>query len=116
MGKLNVKNGTPMGNAHLCRNCRNGQFTTGYRECDVLVICTNSNPARVVPFPVHECTEFWDRNRPEYEEMEKLAINFNNNPHRNPTPGFRASGFASVPVIVEDEDEDELEKVARSQG
>jgi hypothetical protein len=116
MGKLNVKNGTPIGNAHLCRNCRNGQFTTGYRECDVLVICTNSNPARFVPFPVHECTEFWDRNRPEYEEMEKLAINFSNNPHRKPTPGFRGSGFAGVPVIVEDEDEDELEKVARSQG
>lgn len=114
MGKLNVKNGAPVGNAHLCRNCTNGQFTTGYRESDVLVICTNSSPARIVPFPVHECSEFWDRNRPDYKQMERLAISFSNNPHRKPTPGFRASGFATVPVVVEDEDEDELEEVARS--
>jgi hypothetical protein len=29
MSKLNVKNGTPVGNEHLCRNCTHGQFTTG---------------------------------------------------------------------------------------
>ena len=114
MGKLNVRNGTPVGNAHLCRNCTNGQFTTGYRESEVLVICTNSSPARVVPFPVHECTEFWDRNRPSYDQMDKLAINMGSNPHRKPTPGFRAAGFSSVPVVVDDDDEDEWEEVARS--
>lgn len=112
--RLNVKNGTPVGNAHLCRNCTNGQFTTGYRDSDVLVICTNSSPARVVPFPVHECTEFWDRNRPDYEQMDKLAINMGHNPHRKPTPGFRGVGFASVHGVDEDELEDELEEVARS--
>ncbi len=114
MGKLNVKNGTPVGHAHLCRNCTNGQFTTGYRESDVLVICTNSSPARIVPFPVHECTEFWDRNRPDYEQMSKLAISMENEPHRRATPGFRAAGFKSVPVVVDDDDEDEWEEVARS--
>ena len=115
MGKLNVKNGTPVGNVHLCRNCTNGQFTTGYRESDVLVICTNSSPAHVVPFVVHECTEYQDRNRPDWEQMEKLAISITDEPNRKPTPGFRAAGFASVPEIVEDEDEceDELEEVAR---
>ena len=45
MSKLKVKNGTPVGDAHLCRNCSNGQFTVGYRESEVLVICTNSSPA-----------------------------------------------------------------------
>lgn len=114
MGKLNVKNGTPVGNSHLCRNCTSGQFTTGYRESDVLVICNNSTPARIVPFPVHECTQFWDRNRPSYEDMDKLAINMGNNPRRKPTPGFRDIGFARVPVVVEDEPEDELEEVAQS--
>ncbi len=117
MGKLNVKNGTPMGNAHLCRNCTNGQFTTGYRESDVLVICTNSSPARVVPFPVHECTEFWDRNRPSFEQMDKLAMSVTTESRRKPTPGFRECGFARVPVVVEDEDEyeDELEEVAKNE-
>ena len=38
------------GRRHLCRNCSNGQFTVGYRESEVLVICTNSSPAlRVLP-------------------------------------------------------------------
>ena len=114
MGKLNVKNGTPVGNAHLCRGCMHGQFTTGYRESDVLVICTNSSPARLVPFPVHECTEFWDRNRPDYEQMQKLAISFSAEVNRKPTPGFCGNGFACVPAVVDDEDEDELKEVARS--
>ena len=114
MGTSNVKNGTPVGNAHLCRNCTNGQFITGYRESEVLVICTNSNPARLVPFPVHTCTEFWDRNRPDYDQMQSLAINIHAEVQRKPTPGFRGSGFATVPVVVEDEEEAELEEVARS--
>ena len=112
MGKLNVKNGTPVGNAHLCRNCLHGQFTTGYRESDLLVICTNPSPARLIPFPVCECTDFWDRRRPDWDQMEKLALDFSEG-HRKATPGFRGSGFARVAAVVEDEEE-EKEEVARS--
>jgi hypothetical protein len=104
MGKLNVKNGTPVSGGHLCRDCTHGQYTTGYRETDVLVICTNPSPARVVPFTVYECTEFWDRRKPDWEAMEKLAINFSEG-RRKPTPGFRAKGFARVPEVVEDDDD-----------
>jgi hypothetical protein len=111
MGKLNVKNGTPVGSEHLCRGCRHGQFTTGYRECEVLVICTNSSPARVVPFPVYECTEFWDRGRPDYEQMERLALDFSQ-ARRRPTPGFRDNGFARVPAIVKNDGEDDEDEAA----
>jgi hypothetical protein len=114
MSTFNIKNGTPVGNEHLCRNCSNGQFTTGYRESEVMVICTYSSPARVVPFVVHECTEFQGRGRPDWEQMEKLAINLDTEFQRKPTPGFRGSGFATVPVVVDDEEETELEEVARS--
>src|SRR5579871_581530 len=114
MSKLNVKNGTPVAGPHLCRNCNWGQYMTGYRESDLFVICTNSNPARVVPFVVRECTEYEDRYRPDWEQMQKLAINLTEEVARKPTPGFRASGFATVPVVVDDEREDELEEVARS--
>ena len=113
MGKLNVKNGTPMGNEHLCKNCTNGQFTTGYRESDVLVICTNSSPARIVPFVVHECTEYWDRRRPDWDQMEKLALSFSDGNRRKPTPGFSGSGFARVLVTPQEEPEDEFEEVAQ---
>ena len=114
MVKLNVKNGTPVAGPHLCRNCNWGQFMTGYRESDLFVICTNSRPARVVPFVVRECTEYEDRNRPDWEQMQKLAINLADEPRRRPTPGFCGAGFASVPEFVDDEDVDELEEVARS--
>jgi hypothetical protein len=102
MSKLKVKNGMPVGNVHLCRNCSHGQFTIGYRESDVLVICTNPSPARLVPFPVHECTEFWDRNRPGYDEMTKLALNFSGR-RRKAITGFRNSGFTRIPVIAKGE-------------
>jgi hypothetical protein len=111
MGKVNVKNGTPVGNAHLCRSCSNGQFTTGYRETDVLVICTNSSPARLVPFPVHECTDYWDRNRPGYDEMRKLAIDFSEG-RRKPVRGFNTAGFAAVAKEDDDNCEDEQEDEA----
>ena len=116
MVKVNVKNGTTVAGPHLCRNCNWGQYVTGYRESDVFVICTNSNPARAVPFVVRECTEYEDRSRPDWQQMEKLAIDVSSEMMRKPTPGFRGAGFATVPVIEEEEDEyeDELEEVARS--
>ena len=114
MVNVKVKDGTPVAGPHLCKNCNWGQYMTGYRESDLLVVCTNSNPARVVPFAVRECTEYEDRNRPDWEQMQKLAINLTDEVSRKPTPGFRGAGFATVPVVVDDENEDELEEVARS--
>ncbi len=108
MGKVNVKNGTPVGNAHLCRSCLHGQFTTGYRETDVLVICTNSTPARLVPFPVHECSDYWDRNRPSFGQMHKLALDFSEG-RRQRVRGFSAAGFAAVKEEDDDSCEEEQE-------
>ena len=76
MGKLNVKNGTPVGNTHLCLSCHWGQFITGYRESDRLAICTNTSPNVVLPFTVYECSEYSDKHKPTWEQMKKLAINF----------------------------------------
>ena len=104
MAKLKVMNGTPVGNEHLCSKCSHCQFTSGYRETDVVVICTNPSPALLIPFPVRECTDFWDRNRPDWVSMQKLALNFNES-RRKPTPGFRKPGFAKVSIpSVEDEE------------
>jgi hypothetical protein len=95
MAKLKVKNCTPVGNNHLCRSCTHGQFTVGYRESDLLVVCTNSSPARQIPFPVYECTEYWDRNRPSWDQMAKLALDFSEG-HRKPVQGFRGSGSERI--------------------
>ena len=108
MGKLNIKNGTPIGNEHLCRNCLHGQYTTGYRETEVLVVCGNLTPAMVIPFPVRECTDFWDRHRPSWDDMKRFALDLSK-VHRKATPGFRQKGFAAGPVVVNDPHENEGE-------
>jgi hypothetical protein len=67
MGKLNVKNGTPVGNEHLCKSCRHGQYVTGYRESDVLVVCTLSEPSFRLPFVVRECSDYEDKQEPDWK-------------------------------------------------
>ena len=108
MGKLNVKNGTPVGNAHLCKHCNWGQFMTGYRESDVLAICTNARPNIVVPFTMHECSEFSDKHKPNWEQMEKLAIDIQPVRISTRTAGFSADGpVRTIRVAGEEADEDE---------
>jgi hypothetical protein len=108
MGKLNVKNGTPVGSAHLCRSCSWGQFIVGYRESDVLAICTNTNPNVVLPFTVYECSSYADKHKPDWQQMEKLAISIQ--PVRVST---KTRGFSVVETVpprrVEDEEEDKGE-------
>ncbi len=63
MSKVNVKNGTPVGNTHLCDSCHWGQFITGYRESDRLVDLHQLTEPRniAMPFTVYECTEYFRR-------------------------------------------------------
>ncbi|HKF46192.1 MAG TPA: hypothetical protein VKB38_02460 [Terracidiphilus sp.] len=110
MPMLNIKNGTPVGDEHLCRRCTWGQCITGYRESDFVMICTNTNPNFRVPFTVMDCSEFNDRRRPNWDQMEKLAIEV------APTRvSARTAGFSTVtkvqPIrrVAEDDDEDDGE-------
>ena len=74
MGKLSIKGGTPVGSAPLCRTCSNAHILSGYRESEMLVVCTATYPDFPVPFVVRECTGYNDKNRPDWDQMEKLAI------------------------------------------
>jgi len=108
MGKLNVKNGTPVGCAHLCKGCTWGQFMIGYRESEMLAICTNSRPNIVVPFTMHECSEFADKHKPDWEQMEKLAIHIRPVRVSAHTAGFSAAvEVRPTQVAAETEEEDE---------
>lgn len=113
MGKLNIKNGTPVGSAHLCKSCSWGQVMTGYRESDFMVVCTNLSPNIVVPFTMLECTEFSDKFKPTWAQMKSLAIEVA--PSR---ASAKTSGFAVAkplrPAAREDEDNDENEDEAAS--
>jgi hypothetical protein len=105
MGKINVRNGTPVGNAHLCKNCSWGQIVSGYRESDLLVICTNVSPNLVVPFAVLDCSEFSDKFKPTWDQMTKLAIEVNPVRVSAKTRGFHA--LTKVQPMRVDDDEDE---------
>jgi hypothetical protein len=110
MGKLNVKNGTPVGNEHLCRRCTWGQVTTGYRESDVLAICTNTNPNLRLPFTVHDCTEFQDKGRPDWEQMKRLAIDIAPSRISKKTKGFLDLDVAAADRQGDDPAGDEEEE------
>ena len=100
MGKMNVKGGTPSGWASLCTTCTWAHIVSGFRESELVVICTEVNPNFAVPFKVQECTNYLDRNRPSYEAMRKLAI------YVEPSSSLKPVGFrAKVAVIDEEEGE-----------
>lgn len=108
MSKFNVKNGTPVGSLNLCERCSWGQCMKGYRDSDRLVICNKTSPDMVVPFTMLECTCFVDKNRPDWVQMQKLAI------HVNPVRvSSKTAGFSTVaesrPVRVPDVQEDDEE-------
>jgi hypothetical protein len=112
MSKLNVKNGTPVGNFHLCKSCSWGQFMTGYRESDLLVICTNTNPNIAVPFPIFDCSEFNDKGRPDWEQMKKLAIDVEPTRISSRTRGF--SAVTTIQPIRRNDDDDQNEEAAEA--
>jgi hypothetical protein len=110
MGKPYIKNGTPVGNESLCKNCTNALVFTGYRESEQMTMCTYVHPNIVLPFTVNTCTGYYDKNRPSYKQMQDLAIDV--------TPGpIKPVGFkigAQEPLRVRthvnvdfDEDEDD---------
>jgi hypothetical protein len=64
MSKGYVKGGTPIGSESLCRTCSNAQIMTGYRESEMVTMCNGVHPNIVVPFRMHECTGYHDKNKP----------------------------------------------------
>ena len=74
MSKLYIKNGTPIGNESLCRTCSYAQIITGYRESELITICTDVHPNLRLAFAVHRCSSYYDKYRPTWKQMEDLAI------------------------------------------
>lgn len=95
MGKISMKGATPVGSAPLCRTCSNAHIMSGYRESEMMVVCTATYPDFRVPFVVRECSGYNDKAKPNWKEMEKLAIHV--------TPPIRSSrkiGFGEAETSV----------------
>jgi hypothetical protein len=106
MSKPYIKGGTPVGSESLCKTCCYAHIMTGYRESESITLCTDLNPNIVVPFVIYECSGYYDKNRPSWRQMEKLAINVTPGPLKK--VGFKvAAGFgnaADASTLVEDLD------------
>lgn len=75
MGNVYVRNGTPIGTVSLCSTCRNAHIVEGYRESEAIVLCTYTFDRPLsISFKVKSCSNYTDRTRPSYFEMQKLAI------------------------------------------
>ena len=89
MGKVYMKGGTPVGSASLCQTCMNAHVMVGYRESEKITMCNDVNPNIVVPFLIYECSGYYDKNRPSWDQMQKLALTV--------TPGsLKPVGFKTV--------------------
>ena len=101
-----MKGGTPVGSESLCRSCTSAHIMTGYRESEMVTICNDVHPNIVVPFNIYECTGYYDKNRPNWEQMEKLAIDVVPAPMK--PVGFKVGkGFGETTVRVVEVGDDE---------
>jgi hypothetical protein len=108
MGKSYIKGGTPVGSESLCRTCTNAHIMTGYRESEMVTMCSEVHPNIVVPFLIYECSSYYDKNRPSWKQMEDLAITVSPSPLK--PVGFKVGvGFheAAIARVETDEDDDD---------
>lgn len=109
MRKGNVKGGTPVGTESLCRTCSNALIMTGYKESEMVAMCSWVNPNIPVPFRIYECTGYYDKNKPTWQQMQRLAIHVS--PGTLKPVGFKVgAGFAGRTAVVDAEGEEDLDE------
>ncbi len=111
MSKPYIKNGTPVGSESLCRTCSRALIITGYRESEQLTVCCYPDPNITLPFTVCDCSGYYDKNRPTWQQMEKLAISVTPGPLKpvgfKTGAGFREAAHVYTQVVSDNDDFDE---------
>ena len=106
MGKPYVKGGTPVGTTSLCKTCSYAHIMTGYRESEQVTMCNAIHPNIIVPFLMYECSGYYDKNRPTWNQMQKLAIDVVTTPIK--PVGFKSGpGFTQTTLVVADDDDED---------
>jgi hypothetical protein len=85
-----VYGGTPVGNESCCDTCINARIVKGYAESERITICDLAYRSLVIPFKVRECSDYVDRRLPEFDQMEKIALDLSWVKSSRPA-GFRNS-------------------------
>ena len=91
-----MKGATPRSWSSLCSTCNSAHIITGFRESELVVICTEVHPNFAVPFKVQDCTSYLDRNRPDYNAMTKLAIDV------EPSSSIKPVGFRAKVTVIDE--------------
>jgi hypothetical protein len=109
MNLRKVYGGTPIGEESRCDTCIYVRMIKGYAQSERIVICDRAfDRPMQIPFKVAECSDYLDRRLPEFDELEKIALNI------TVERGRKVKGFAVVQNTSEDQDEDAVEQTARS--
>jgi len=78
----------------------------GYRESELVTMCRWPDPNITVPFTVYECSGYYDKNRPSWNDMQKFALHI----RKEKSLGFKTSaGFQTAVTVRVAEDGDEME-------
>jgi hypothetical protein len=93
MARPYIKGGTPVTAASKCNTCNYAHIMTGFRESERIVMCNEVHPNIVVPFVIFECTSYYDKNLPDWEQMEKLAIDVASAPFKTVSGFNKGSRF-----------------------
>ena len=89
MTTISVKNGTPVGEQSKCATCTHAHILRGFRESEEIVYCALClDQLLVVPFKFRDCSNYTDKHRPTWEQMQDLAIEIQPVSFAKPT-GFR---------------------------
>jgi hypothetical protein len=89
--KIYVKDGTPVEGQSRCATCTHAHVMQGFRETEEVTYCTFACELIRVPFKVRDCSNYADRHRPTWAQMEELAIDILPLCSAKPA-GFRSSG------------------------
>jgi len=85
---VHVKNGTPIGTQSRCETCEHSHILRGYRESEGVTFCYYAT-LMAVPFKVRDCSNYSDKARPNWEQMQELAIEI------RPSPTLKSAGFCA---------------------
>ena len=68
-----IRNGRPQVTESLCNSCYWAHIQRGFAESEEVILCAFLRPARLVPFKVSQCTDYYDKRVPSRQDMEEIA-------------------------------------------
>lgn len=104
--RVHIKDGTAIEGESKCSSCTHAHLIRGFRESDEMVFCNFAYELIRIPFKVRECSNHRDRNRPDWKQMEDLAIDI------QPLTSAKPAGFRLISDAEEDEAVAEAEVIS----